>query len=921
MIFNENYFNDLFKKAFILIVFTISLQLKGQYFTPPVTNYSIDNYKADNQNWSIDINEKGEVFVANSKGLLKFDGQKWSLFQLPNKKIVRSVFCDNDIVYTGSYEDFGFWKKNKFGEYFYTSIFKNFKEARDVDNEQFWKIFKFNNSIYFRSFARGIYELKKDSLTYINNSQGISNEYVFNNKILVLDRELKIKELYKSSFQTFNFSNKNFDTKKITNLVAKNQNLFYFEKGKGYLFNANKLDSLPKELNDFLVKNTLNKTLFVEDNIIVFGTIKKGLAIFNYVTKKTEYLEKKDGLQNNTVLALQYSKGNLWVALDNGITKVSINTPLSFYKDNSGVLGTVYDVSFYENKYFLASNTGTHSFKDDETIYSLKNSEGQTWGIKNINKYLIANHTDGSFLIEDESFIKKINDVGVYCTVNYDDIILQGTYFGINYLKFSKNGFISSRIENIPYLIDNIVFESKYIIWATHPYRGVFRIKLNETFTKAIEIQSFIDNKNLKDYRTKIYNIKNNIILSNSTKWFIYDKSSGRINEYNKLNFANGKELITNEKEIWLLDKNSKNSLTLLDKNLKDSLVIDISSAKNRLVSMFEKVISKNDSIRILNLNDGFATFNLKKLKNKIPKNSGILIQKAYSKNKKFSIKELENIKLSFDEASQFTIEIFKPFAYDTSLNYNLEGEITSKNKVNEGKITLQNLRQGNYTLFVSNTIDSKKIKLITFTVLPPWYLSSYAKVSYFLVLIGFIYIIFWYSKKRIKNQQLQLKKEYIKRTQDRINKLEKENLKKEISSKERELINSTTSIIKRNEIILSLRGELRRLLQFSNNKIRTEQLIKSSKEKIEDEKEWKIFEDNFKKLHEDFFKRLLTSHPKLTTKDLKLCAYIKMGFNTKEIAPLLGITERGVEVHRYRLRKKLNLNSKESLHSFLLLL
>ena len=87
----------------------------------------------------------------------------------------------------------------------------------------------------------------------------------------------------------------------------------------------------------------------------------------------------------------------------------------------------------------------------------------------------------------------------------------------------------------------------------------------------------------------------------------------------------------------------------------------------------------------------------------------------------------------------------------------------------------------------------------------------------------------------------------------------------------------------------------------------------------MNDSEDWKRFEVNFKELHEDFFERLLKEFPKLTPKDLKLCAYLKMNLSSKEIAPLMGISLRGVEIHRYRLRKKLQIETSEYLSSFLI--
>jgi DNA-binding CsgD family transcriptional regulator len=64
----------------------------------------------------------------------------------------------------------------------------------------------------------------------------------------------------------------------------------------------------------------------------------------------------------------------------------------------------------------------------------------------------------------------------------------------------------------------------------------------------------------------------------------------------------------------------------------------------------------------------------------------------------------------------------------------------------------------------------------------------------------------------------------------------------------------------------------------------------------------------------------VLSKHfPVLTVKDIKLCIYLKMNLSSKEIAPLLNISYRGVELHRYRLRKKLQLSPDTNLNKFMI--
>lgn len=82
---------------------------------------------------------------------------------------------------------------------------------------------------------------------------------------------------------------------------------------------------------------------------------------------------------------------------------------------------------------------------------------------------------------------------------------------------------------------------------------------------------------------------------------------------------------------------------------------------------------------------------------------------------------------------------------------------------------------------------------------------------------------------------------------------------------------------------------------------------------------EWKTFETNLNQIHNEFIIKLSKKYPNLTPKDIKLCLYLKMNLSSKEIAPMLNISFRGVELQRYRLRKKLGLHQDENLSKFMI--
>jgi FixJ family two-component response regulator len=87
----------------------------------------------------------------------------------------------------------------------------------------------------------------------------------------------------------------------------------------------------------------------------------------------------------------------------------------------------------------------------------------------------------------------------------------------------------------------------------------------------------------------------------------------------------------------------------------------------------------------------------------------------------------------------------------------------------------------------------------------------------------------------------------------------------------------------------------------------------------LDNEKQWQVFETHFENVHEEFLKRLKDKFPELSPRELKLCAYLKLNVSSKESATLMNISTRGVEISRYRLRKKLNLDRNSNLTDFIM--
>lgn len=148
-----------------------------------------------------------------------------------------------------------------------------------------------------------------------------------------------------------------------------------------------------------------------------------------------------------------------------------------------------------------------------------------------------------------------------------------------------------------------------------------------------------------------------------------------------------------------------------------------------------------------------------------------------------------------------------------------------------------------------------------------------------------------------------------------------KERYRDEIAGKDRELVSSLIRIAQKNEVLLYLRKNLS-VIKNSLPQAVQKRVIEMLKRIDEHQRmqvfNWEDFALHFEKVHPGFFMRLKGKYSSLTSKDQRICAYIRLGLSTKEIAGLINITPESAEIGRIRLRKKLRLDRNINLFSFL---
>ena len=231
----------------------------------------------------------------------------------------------------------------------------------------------------------------------------------------------------------------------------------------------------------------------------------------------------------------------------------------------------------------------------------------------------------------------------------------------------------------------------------------------------------------------------------------------------------------------------------------------------------------------------------------------------------------------------------------------------------------------GSYTFNVKGKVGNNitnNIASYSFTIKRPLLLSNLAIALYILSTIILLLVIHYYyrryyrtqQQKVIQNAKRELELQELENAQE-IMSVRNDQLQQDIENKNRELAISTMSLIKKNEFLNNIKEELKSV----DNTAVLSPVIKIIDKNLNNTDDWKFFEEAFNNADKDFLKKVKTKHASLTPNDLKLCAYLRLNLSSKEIAPLLNISSKSVEVKRYRLRKKMNLPHEASLTNYIL--
>jgi ligand-binding sensor domain-containing protein/DNA-binding CsgD family transcriptional regulator len=950
------------------ILCLLSLDLKAQELGLPISKfYSSKEYNGGIQNFAITQSESGLIYVANNFGLLEYDGTTWRRYSLPNSTKIRDVSIDErGIIYVSGQGEFGYFQPDEQGFLRYHSLV-GLLPAPFQNLEEIWKIFLLHNHVIFCTFQE-VFTFSNDHklISVTENKPAFESFHLSNNKVFGNEIEKGLHILEVDKFVSEEFGG-NFKGKLVTGIISQgNNHQLVFTRDNGiYTLSPAGVASWK---NQIPIATKINKAIRLKNGNLALGTQSNGIFLLDDSGDIILHIDKENGLQNNSIISLfEDISGNLWIGHNNGITLLELSLPFRLVDQFAGLPGTGYNATYLDGVIYFGTNNGL-SFQNfnqykSTPIQPVPGSSGQVYRISQIQNTLLMAHNDGAFTIKNFKAMPAGGFGGVWNFHSLKDSpnhVIAGSYNGLqlyelngDQLRFIRKlkGFDeSSRI---------LEQDLDGTIWMTHGYKGVYRLRINQNLD-SLDVKYYGTDSGLPtSLLISVWKINNRLIFS--TEYGIYsynpkedkfekDQFFAKYFEYDFLVTSMVEDPLGNiffigDKEVGVLEKQ-----------------INGSYIKNHQI--FNKIIPfLNDDLQNISLirsnevlfaaNDGFIWY---KLENKSPSTPTFpaIIRSVYLTGLSDSLVFHGNYQPLTSPSQTDTKKQNPVFSYDLG---NVRFEFSNPIPNNENSTQFQfwlegfekgfgewtfkrdkaytNLREGKYTFHVRSKNIYGQISdanTYSFEVSPPWFRSALAYFVYFMLVLATAYAIYRLVEKRYHKKTIRItdsqrkaliqKETALKNSQEELEKLRNEKLETEIQAKDKELASATMHLINKNGFIDQTKTHLNSIIKKSKNpevKSEIEKVIVSIDKNIAGDKDWEQFEIHFDQVHGDFMSRFKKQFPTLSPQEIKLSAYLRMNLSSKEIAYLMNISTRGIEIARYRLRKKMHLERTANLQEFIL--
>ncbi|MBN1938110.1 MAG: GGDEF domain-containing protein [Candidatus Aminicenantes bacterium] len=513
---------------------------------PLITNFPPEKYNAEIQNWAALQDDRGLLYVANSSGVLEFDGLEWRLIRLPENIAVRSLAKDRTgRIFVGALGDFGYLEANDTGGLVFHSlgraeglsssdigdvytaevsregiVFQSgngvflYRDGRILvlrPETRFFLGFAVQDRFYVRQEGRGLYRLDGVRLEFLPGSERFAGDRI--HTMLALDLETILLGSYESGFFFYHSGRMTPDS---------------FEKTAAFA-----------EMERILKGQKIGVGERLSDGRLAFATTQSGLYICSPDGRLLDHLDKSTGLLNDCIYYLYRDPlDNLILCQSVGLSYVETGTPLRLINDKSGIKGAGASALFrpaFGPGAFPGLVLGTYQgvffrdWQDSGLPYRRIPGSMETLSLIERRGRILVAQNDGIAELRGDRLIpiiRKQIGVSFLTLANRPDSLLAGTFTGFFRLEFREGNWISrGPVAGFTQGCFNPVEAPDGTIWLqTYAGNGIFRLALSEDLGRVVEERNYTKANGLpSDGGNLLFQGKNRFYIATSRGVYRYN--------------------------------------------------------------------------------------------------------------------------------------------------------------------------------------------------------------------------------------------------------------------------------------------------------------------------------------------------------------------------------------------------------------
>jgi signal transduction histidine kinase/ligand-binding sensor domain-containing protein len=776
-----------------------------------VENFNREEYKAHFQNWSILQAKDGRIYSGNHVGLLVYNGKDWQKIDIPNHTI-RSVYEQGeDKIFIGGLNTFGFLEPDKIGRLHFTNLSEKLDSA-SLNFGDVWNVRGSNNGVYFNT-SKSIFKWHNNKLTDLNTGPVL---YCFVVNDILFFQSRKDYKLYKEENNNFRaISKKEFENKYVMGmlpfkekiLIATYQNAFY-------LIDGHSVQSYQSNIDGFVKTNKISTIVKHTNDEIIIATRKNGVVKYNLTSHESTIVNEHLSLQNNNVKAIAKEReSTVWLALNNGISRLDFKIPFQKIKMTS----TVNILLENQNQLYIGNFEGL-SIYNKQTFRNKKIEAVQSvvWDLDHFNESLLIATEDGIYE-KSRDTIKKISSgftSFVHVSKMLVNTLLYHTESGIYSKEYRGSSWRERKLlVNFHGKINSIVENREGVLWLGTTDKGLYKIDYRDFANIEVEHIPFFETK-----EAWVYSFEDEIFATSSdfglyrfdpkTEHFIPETrfgkqfSDGSRSVLHLTKDADGNFTFVSHQHIYqaLLQKDGSYKLNSRIFNALPQVQTTAIYADSNKVTWIanEKGLYKYDANIEKDIDLAYPVHI-----SKISLNQDSILFGGFHPIDKdsltFSIDYAQN-QLRFEYAAAYY-----EMPEKTTYSYKLDGyDKTWSAYSTEHFKDYTGLYEGDYTFRVraKNVYETVSTpESYSFTILAPWYRTWWAYSIYGLCfLLSSFGVVLWFSNKKLKrlNELRRIETAEAKARETELkSQVEKEQMRARISEDLHDEVGSNLSYIK----------------------------------------------------------------------------------------------------------------------------